>query len=61
MDIEVDCPFCKKNSELCLSSSGIACHYIECNRCGCSGPVGSNPDRAIEWWNKAKNIKPKEE
>jgi Lar family restriction alleviation protein len=46
----LDCPFCEIGT-LHLSSNGSETHFVECDRCGASGPTSESETAAIRQWN----------
>lgn len=49
-----ECPHCEGEARLLLSSLG---NYVECSKCGASGPRKENPIDAINAWNCRKEDK----
>ena len=43
------CPFCGEN-ELEFTSNGYENEYVECGKCGCSGPPGIDKNDAAAMW-----------
>lgn len=48
------CPFC--GNDILLKKKSAAAnhfwHFIECPKCGCSGPKGLSDEHSVRWWDQ---------
>lgn len=47
------CPFCQSEKTRVTSDNGywVKLYYVECEKCGATGPRGHTKDIAIKKWN----------
>lgn len=47
------CPFCGAKEGLQIDNL-LGKHFITCNTCNATGPIGATPEGAAKLWNKSK-------